>query len=165
MAALADHTETLDSDGEPVFGLLLDFGPEAEPVLALSGAEEAAHVVAIVAVGLLDLAIAKGQLSHPVDTAAHARGQADAVARCLAVEAVGREVVRGQVLPVVVRRDVVDVRLVAVLRAQTLYIFYQIEHFRVNRGFSFCSLRHCCRLSRAVPVDRDLQVARIFSKK
>lgn len=120
MGPFADDTEALDCECQPIVSLLLDLGPEIEPVLALGAAEEAPDVVPVIAVDLLDLAVAKGQLSHPVDAASNSTGEADAVVGGVAVEAVAGEIVGGEVLAVVVRGDVVDVRLVAVLRAQML---------------------------------------------
>lgn len=151
MIPFGNQTQTLDRDREPVIGLLLDLGPQAEPVFAFGRrAEESADVVTVVAVGLLDPPVAKGQLSHPVYSAPNSSWQTNStVSSWLAVKTVVGEVVGGQILAVVVRGDVVYVGLVAVLCTQVLLFHYLILKFSQKlNGVLFCYFENLQKCSR-----------------
>jgi len=96
------------------------------PISALVTAQQIAHVAAVCVEYFFDAAVAEGELPHPLDAATYAGRQRDVGAGARAgVEAVGGEVVVGQVLTIVVRGDVVDVHLVALL---------QVVEVQVNVG-------------------------------
>lgn len=115
---LLDHVERLQRQREPVVGELLDLVPNVQPLVAFVRAEQIVDTVAVRVVDLFDAAVAEGQLAHPFDAAANARRQRQVgVARVdvAVVEAVGGEIVCGQVLAVVVGRHVVNVNLITLL--------------------------------------------------
>lgn len=109
-----DSGEALLCSGAPEVGLALVLGADALPVGG-AVAEERLDGGLVGVVQLLDAAVAERHLAHPVDTAAGGIGQHQADGAALRGEAVGGEVVVGQVLAVVVRGQVVDMHLVAVL--------------------------------------------------
>lgn len=130
MAPLIDKTETLHGWRQPVIGQDFDLGTQLEPLFSFRRTQQAAYVVTIIAINLLDFAITKCQFPHPIDATSHAGSQAYSVIRGRALETVGREIVGRQILSIIVWRDVIYMHLVAILQENINYNMHSIP-FRI----------------------------------
>lgn len=102
------------SQREPIISEFFDFVSNLNPLFAFVGIEQFGDVVSIGVVDLLDASVSEREFAHPLDSAAHARRQGHArVGRV--VEAVRGEVVRAQVLSIIVRCHVVNMHLITFL--------------------------------------------------